>query len=604
MNYIIILSFLFNILLGLYSIKSNYKSKINILFSLLAFLNSGVIITNYLIQIRGYPLLWGKLNIFFVIWIPTFFILGCAGLSKRKLLFKNIYWIIPSIIFSLSLLTNLMLKDFTLMEMGYVEVFGPLFGIFYAYYAICLIYGLSLLLLSYKNASSIIEKKRNRIAFFGALIPITTSIITNTYFRIFGYYPDFMSNFNVLPITNSVMMTLFVYAVLKYGFLKQDISIKEKLDTLRIKILYTVITISIGISIIAAIILIGIGLQVDYTVVRSFYISLLVIFLISISVNYSLSLYINEKIVTPIEKISKHALEVGKGNFDLRVGFEGEDEIAILSRQMDEMTEKLKRTSQIRENFNKALQIEVQNKTEKLQEAYGILKDSDKSKKDFIDAIAHELYNPLATISLSNELINWDTVGQDNKKMITSIQRNINRLMFLVKEIEAFTLVGQDSQKLNIQKIDLNELINIISQDFIILTNKRKIELSVISSGNDFYIEGDREKLTKVFVNLIENAVNFSNEGGIIRIRVEEKEDKIEVEIKDKGIGIKEKDIGKIFDKFYRAEIDDKLKQGIGLGLPISLDIVTKHDGFIKVNSELGKGSTFTVVLPKIHVIL
>ena len=151
----------------------------------------------------------------------------------------------------------------------------------------------------------------------------------------------------------------------------------------------------------------------------------------------------------------------------MKVGFEGEDEIAVLSRQMDEMTEKLKKTSQIRENFNKALQLEVQNKTEKLQEAYDQLKDSDKAKKDFIDAIAHELYNPLAIISLSNEYINWDTIGPDNKKMITSIQRNIQRLSFLVKEIEEFTLLGKESQKLNIERFDLRELIKTITQDFI-----------------------------------------------------------------------------------------------------------------------------------------
>jgi two-component system phosphate regulon sensor histidine kinase PhoR len=136
------------------------------------------------------------------------------------------------------------------------------------------------------------------------------------------------------------------------------------------------------------------------------------------------------------------------------------------------------------------------------------------------------------------------------------------------------------------------------------LANKKKINLSIKSIGKDFNLEGDIKQLTKVFVNLIENAVNFSNENGEIKIKIEEKDHSLEVKIKDKGIGIRDKDINNIFEKFYRAKVDDELRQGIGLGLPISLDIVTKHDGRINVESEYGKGSTFTVILPKKHVIL
>jgi len=604
MNYLIFLSFLFNILLSLYSLKSNYKSKINILFSFLAFCSAGIIITNYLIQIRDYPLLWGKLNIFFVIWIPPFFIWWCSQVVKRKLIIRDIYWVFPSTFFSLSLLTDFLLKDFTLMESGYVEVFGPLFSIFYTYYSICLVYGLGLLLMSYKNTSSSIEKKKYIIAFIGALIPIATSIVTNTFFRIFEIKSEFMSNIFVLPITNSFMLLFFSYAVFRYGFLKPDTSIKQKLDSLRIKILYITNIIIIGIGCIIIIILISFGYSIDTTIIETFFIVITAMVLIDLGINYSLSKYIRDKIVTPIEMISRQSEEVGKGNFDLKVGFEGEDEIAILSRQMDEMTEKLKRTSQIRENFNKTLQIEVQNKTEKLQEAYDQLKGADKAKKDFIDAIAHELYNPLAIISVSNEFINLDEIDPHNKKMITSIQRNVQRLSSLVKELEEFTLIGLQSRKLIIEKFDLNELIKAIVQDFIILANKKKIDLSINSIGEDFYLEGDRAKLTKVFVNLIENAINFSNENGEIKIRIEEKRHEIEVIIKDNGMGIRKKDINNIFEKFYRAEVDDELRQGIGLGLPISLDIVTKHDGMINVESEYGKGSTFTVILPKKHVIL
>jgi len=607
MYYPILITFFLNLILGLYALKSNYKSKINVAFAILAFLMAGIIVTNALVIERPYPLLWNKLNLFFVIWTPTLYLMWSSNISKKKLIVKEELLAIISIFLSVTLATDLFIKD-TLFVNGKLEqIHGPFFNIFFLYYVSCLIYGLYLLNCAYKSSDSFFERRKYLIAFIGTLIPITTSIIVNIILffgglkEIFGI-SELTGNIYILPITNSLMMIFFAFAVLKYNFLKSDISIKEKLDTLRIRILYITNIIILGLGCIIAIIFIGSGYSVDTTIIETFFISIAMMILFDYCVNYSLSKYIDEKIVTPIEIISRHAIEVGKGNFSIKVGFEGEDEIAILSRQMDEMTEKLKKTSLIRENFNKTLQLEVQNKTEKLQRAYDQVKESDKTKKDFIDAISHELYNPLAVISLGNELINRDTIDPNNKKMIDSIQRNVQRLISLAKEIEEFTGIGL--QKLDIERFDLLKLIESITQDFIILANKRKIDLSLNSIGNNFYLEGDREKITKVFVNLLENAVNFSTENGEIKISVEEKKDKIEVKVRDNGIGIRKNDINNIFEKYYRAKVDDTLKQGIGLGLPISLDIVTKHDGIINVESEYGKGSTFTVILPKKHVIL
>lgn len=609
MYYLIFITFFLNLVWGLYALKSNYKSKINVLFAILAFLMAGIIITNALLIERPYPQLWNKLNLFFVIWVPTLYLMWSSSFSTIKLRIKEYLLVAISIFFTLTLVTDLFIKDLLLINGKLEQIHGPMFDIFFLYYIICFLYGLYLLVIAYNSNSYFSEKQKYLLVFIGTLIPITTSITLNSIIyigkskEIFGIN-ELIGNTIVLPITNSLMMFLFGYAVLKYDFFKPDLSLKEKLDSLRIKILYITNIIIIGLGIIISIIFIAYGYSFDKTIIETLFIIITIIVLIDFFINYLLTRYINEKIIVPIERISKHAVEVGKGNFNRKVGFEGEDEIAFLSRQIDEMTERLNKTYQIRENFNKALQIEVQNKTEKLQEAYNCLEDSDKAKKDFIDAIAHELYNPLAIISVSNEFINLDNIDPHNKKMITSIQRNVQRLSSLVKELEEFTLLDLQSQKLIIEKFDLNELIKTIAQDFIILANKRKIDLSISSIGKDFDLEGDIKKLTKVFVNLIENAVNFSNENGEVIIKIEEKDHTLEVKIKDKGVGIHEKDINNIFEKFYRAKVDDELKQGIGLGLPIALDIVTKHDGIINVESEYKKGSTFTAILPKKHVIL
>lgn len=596
---------LFNILMGLYSLKINYKSRVNILFSILAFFSSAIMITNILIIIREYHLLWEKFNLFFVIWVPTFYIIWVSEITSKKLIIKKWIIVLISIFFSFSIPTNLFIKDLIFIDGKFSEIFGPLFDVFFLYYSFCFIYGLIILIRSYKSSINRLDKNRTLYIFTGTLIPITTSILTNFILRYSQKYDEVLrGNILVFPLSNIIMMCFFGYSVIKYNFLKEDITVKEHLDSLRIKIIYVLAFLALLVGAGYVFLMNFFGYNIDYAIIRTSIILMIVITLVVVSINYFLGRYIKNKIIEPIEKISGHAVEVGKGNFNQKVGFEGEDEIAILSRQMDEMTEKLKKTSQIRENFNKALQIEVQNKTEKLQDAYNKLKESDKAKKDFIDAIAHEIYNPLAVISLSDEFINWETITPENKKMIKSIHRNVKRLISLVKEIEDFNLSGLESQKLNIERFDINELINLISQDFIILGNNKKIKISTKATGQDFYLEGDKEKLTKVFINLIENALNFSNEMSNINIEIEESKEKIKVHIKDNGIGIRKEDIGNIFDKFYRAKVDDELRQGIGLGLPTSLEIVTKHDGLIKVESEYGKGSTFTVILPKRHVIL
>ncbi|HNR45302.1 MAG TPA: histidine kinase N-terminal 7TM domain-containing protein, partial [Methanofastidiosum sp.] len=344
----ILITFFLNLILGLYSLISNYKSKINVLFSILAFIIAGIIVTNVLIIERPYPLLWNKLNMFFVIWTPSLYLIWSSNLSKSKIIIKEELLIFISILFSLTLITDLFLEDTFLVNGKLEQIHGPFFNVFFIYYIICFVYGLYLLISKYKSSNSLNEKHKYLLAFIGTLIPIATSIVLNSIIivgqlkEIFGI-DELIGNTIIFPITNSLMMALFAYAVLKYDFLKLDVSIKEKLDSLRIKILYITNIIIIGLGCIVAIIrIIGFGYSVDTTIIETFFIIITVMVLIDLCINYSLSKYIHDKIVTPLEMISRQSEEVGKGNFNLKVGFEGDDEIAILSRQMDEMTEKLK----------------------------------------------------------------------------------------------------------------------------------------------------------------------------------------------------------------------------------------------------------------------
>src|SRR3989338_7557672 len=116
----------------------------------------------------------------------------------------------------------------------------------------------------------------------------------------------------------------------------------------------------------------------------------------------------------------------------------------------------------------------------------------------------------------------------------------------------------------------------------------------------DFYINVDIDKFKQVFINLISNAIKYTERGGIVTINASNNSEKWKFSVSDTGKGIKKEDIARLFNKFQR--IDDhmtKKERGIGLGLAIVKKIVDMHKGEIKVESELGKGSTFTVIQPK-----
>jgi len=119
------------------------------------------------------------------------------------------------------------------------------------------------------------------------------------------------------------------------------------------------------------------------------------------------------------------------------------------------------------------------------------------------------------------------------------------------------------------------------------------------NTQNAHFIEASKLHMRRLFVNLIDNAVKYSNRGGKIQIQVAEKHRRIIVSVSDTGIGIAKEELPKIFDRFYRAEHSQRKRtSGTGLGLSIAKSIVDSHHGTINVKSKIGKGSTFTVVLP------
>jgi len=162
------------------------------------------------------------------------------------------------------------------------------------------------------------------------------------------------------------------------------------------------------------------------------------------------------------------------------------------------------------------------------------------------------------------------------------------------------TQFQDQNNNLQFEKFYLSDIVQEAVEKVKSQAQKKNISISLDTPK--IYLVGDRRSLTELFIILLDNAIKYSSNKKVISISVKKIDSKIQISVKDNGIGIEKKDIPYIFDRFYRAD-KSRTKQkakGYGLGLSIAKRIVTLHNGSITVESKIGKGSIFAVTLPKI----
>jgi len=213
--------------------------------------------------------------------------------------------------------------------------------------------------------------------------------------------------------------------------------------------------------------------------------------------------------------------------------------------------------------------------------------------------VAHELRTPLANLQSSMEAM-IDGIWEPNGERLESCHEEIIRINRLVGDLEKLERFEAENATLSISEFDISELIQHILSNFETEFQKNRIQFQF--SGKSEIINADRDKISQVVVNLISNALKYTLAGGHIEIEVTGTENAIELVVKDSGKGIPPEDIPYIFERFYRADQSrNRLTGGSGLGLTITKAIVESHKGKISVSSEIDKGTTFTVYLPKIN---
>ncbi len=274
--------------------------------------------------------------------------------------------------------------------------------------------------------------------------------------------------------------------------------------------------------------------------------------------------YVSMIIIKPIKRLSTAMKVVGQGEYNVQVEHAANDEIGLLTKNFNQMTKEL-------------------NKIETM-------------RQEFIASVSHEIQSPLTSIRGFSAALKDDIVSEDKKiQYLTIIEKESTRLSQLSSNLLKLASLDSEHQTLMLQQYRLDEQIRHVVMALEPQWTKKNIEIDLDLSN--VQIEADKDLLEQVWLNLVTNAIKYTAENGFVKISIHQKNEEIDVEIKDNGIGIAEEDQKYIFESFYKVDKSRTLK-GSGLGLAITKKIVRLHEGAVRVESKKEQGSIFTVTLP------
>jgi signal transduction histidine kinase len=243
--------------------------------------------------------------------------------------------------------------------------------------------------------------------------------------------------------------------------------------------------------------------------------------------------------------------------------------------------------------------IQLKNLLEKADDVSHEREELNKQKSDFIAITSHELRTPLGLILGHSTFLNEITQEEFHKEQLNAIIVNAERLKDIIDGLSQVKIFESGTARLRWQKTDLNRLLDSVVNTFQDLAQEREMSLGVTIPEKAIYIHCDAAKLSVAIGNIIKNGLIFSDEGQKVRVGLHQLPGHAHISIVDSGIGIPADDFQLIFERFYQVEPHlTRTRGGMGLGLSVSKSIVESHGGYIWVESILGEGSTFTILLP------
>lgn len=227
-------------------------------------------------------------------------------------------------------------------------------------------------------------------------------------------------------------------------------------------------------------------------------------------------------------------------------------------------------------------------------------REIDRMKTDFISSVTHELRTPLTAIKayITTILRDHDMTEQTKHKFLTVIDEESDLLKNLIEALLEVSRIESGTVKFSREPVDITAVVQQVLSAVQHLADTKGIQLKVDIADNLGVLQGDEGKIQSMVMNLVGNAIKFTPENGRVTISARRAGCELVINVSDTGLGIPKEALPKIFDRFYRVHRPGKQIKGTGLGLAIVKEIVNMHGGRIEVESELDKGSTFTVFLP------
>jgi two-component system sensor histidine kinase VicK len=229
-----------------------------------------------------------------------------------------------------------------------------------------------------------------------------------------------------------------------------------------------------------------------------------------------------------------------------------------------------------------------------------------KAKTRFTYEVSHELKAPLASVyNIINVILDGylDKDFEKQKELLNRAKVRINDVIKLLNDLLFFSRLEEGTKELEMEEINIEEVLPSLTDEMNVYAEKNNIKMNWNFSKNLPPIYGNLELLNRVFVNIIHNAIKYSNPGNQVKVTGKKQNSTFLLRVKDQGIGIRKKELPMIFDIFFRGENarPEHKKEGMGLGLSLVKRIIDAHGGTIKVKSNLNKGTTVEVSFPVIQ---
>ena len=295
--------------------------------------------------------------------------------------------------------------------------------------------------------------------------------------------------------------------------------------------------------------------------------------LFSIAAVMVVSFIFSKYMAAPIKQLNDAALNIADGQTHETLEMDRNDEFGTLAISLNKMAERFKKD-------NRQLQL------------------LNEKQNQFFADIAHEVRNPLHTISGAIEMLQIEALSKEKKaQYMVTMQNQVERVVRLFNDIKMLQRYDMDEHFIDKEAVEIGSFLENIITTYEPLAQEKNIELSLKISTNAS-VNADKDKLDQVMDNLIMNALKYTNEGSI-KVLCEQNETQIQISVEDTGIGIASEHLDRLFDRFYRTDkARSRDKGGTGLGLAVVRGILKAHDTDILVSSEVGKGSRFYFQLP------